>query len=91
MLNLRTSRKNLALAFPVRALGIDPVSRTLYQDERSVYLIEEVIDGNKIEATATRELEKAWMFMMFRLLWFMVTTKSCRLKKAIKDYLRQLN
>lgn len=42
----------------VKALGIAPVSRTLYQDERSVYLIQEVIDGNKTGAIATRELGK---------------------------------
>lgn len=42
----------------VKALGIEPMARDLYEDERSVYLIQEVLDGDKTREVATQELEK---------------------------------
>ena len=42
----------------VKALGIQPVERTPYTDERSVYLIQEILDGTKTTQWAVQELEK---------------------------------
>ena len=42
----------------VKALGINPVNRELYQDERSIYLIQDLFDNEKSRIWAEKELEK---------------------------------
>ncbi len=42
----------------VEALGIKPADRSLYKDEKSVYLIQEVLDGTITTASATNRLTK---------------------------------
>jgi len=42
----------------VKALGIKPVARTLYKDEKSVYLIQDILNGKKTNTWAEQELEK---------------------------------
>lgn len=42
----------------VRELGIEPASRTLYDDEKSVYLIQDVLEGTKSKKEAAKELKK---------------------------------
>lgn len=42
----------------VRALGQEPVARELYKDERSAYLIQEMLDGEQTPATVSALLEK---------------------------------
>ena len=42
----------------VRALGIEPVERTLFKDEKSVYFIQDVLDKRSTITQAEQELEK---------------------------------
>ena len=42
----------------VKALGIDPVERTLYKDEKSIYLIQDILDNKKSITWVEEELEK---------------------------------
>lgn len=42
----------------VKALGIDPVERTLYKDEKSIYLIQDILDNKKSITWAEQELVK---------------------------------
>ena len=41
----------------VKALGIEPVERKLYADEKSIYLIQDVLDGKVSLASAEKDLE----------------------------------
>lgn len=41
----------------VRVLGLDPVERTVYTDEKSAYLIQDLLDGEKTYGWAADELE----------------------------------
>lgn len=42
----------------VEAMGIEPVERSLYKDEKSVYLIQEVLAGTITTSSAAKTLEK---------------------------------
>ncbi len=42
----------------VKALGIEPATRTLYKDERSVYFIQDLLNDKKTIVWAEQELEK---------------------------------
>lgn len=42
----------------VRALGMEPVVRTLYSDERSIYLIQDILDNKKSITSVEKELER---------------------------------
>lgn len=42
----------------VKALGMEPVERTLYKDERSIYLIQDVLENTKSITWVEQELEK---------------------------------
>ena len=42
----------------VRALGMEPVSRVPYPDEQSVYLIQEILDGQTSTAAASSQLSE---------------------------------
>lgn len=41
----------------VRALGINPVKQPLYEDEKSIYLIQDLLEGSKTFSDAEKELE----------------------------------
>ncbi|WP_445384425.1 type 1 glutamine amidotransferase domain-containing protein [Robiginitalea sp. IMCC44478] len=42
----------------VKALGIEPVERTLYKDEKSIYLIQDILDNKKSITWAEQELAR---------------------------------
>jgi putative intracellular protease/amidase len=42
----------------VKLLAIQPVKRTLYKDEKSAYLIQDVLDGKKTRAWVNKELDQ---------------------------------